>query len=411
MLNAEIIAIGSEMLTPFRADTNSLWLTERLNAMGIDVKLKTIVGDDEARLEETVGDALRRSEIIISTGGLGPTEDDITRKIFARVLNQQLILNEAILEKIRARFARRGMPMPEINARQALIMNGAQLLENDNGTAPGMLIQEGNCTVVLLPGPPREMRPMFDSQVAPVLKERSSDLLIIRRKLSIFGLSESRTDEIAAPIYTKYTNPSTTILFKDGQIELHLTAQARDEAEAGRLLDELAGPLDEALKDYIFSRRDETLEEVVGDQLKGTGYTLATAESCTGGLLAGRITDIPGSSEYFLEGAVTYSNEAKTRLLGVPKKMIEDHGAVSEEVAMAMASGIRELAGATFGIGITGIAGPGGGSAEKPVGLVYIALADDAQVSAKKFVFPGDRQFIRTLSVNAALDLLRRRIR
>jgi nicotinamide-nucleotide amidase len=411
MLNAEIIAIGSEMLTPFRADTNSLWLTERLNAMGIDVKLKTIVGDDEARLEEAVGDALRRSEIIISTGGLGPTEDDITRKIFARVLNRQLILNEAILEKIRARFARRGMEMPEINARQALIMSGAQLLENDNGTAPGMLIQEGKCTVVLLPGPPREMRPMFDSQVAPVLKERSVDLLIIRRKLSIFGLSESRTDEIAAPIYTKYTNPSTTILFKDGQIELHLTAQARDEAEAGRLLDELAGPLDEALGDYIFSRRDETLEEVVGDLLKRNGYTLATAESCTGGLLAGRITDIPGSSEYFLEGAVTYSNEAKMRSLGVPEKMIEDHGAVSEEVAMAMAGGIRELAGSTFGIGITGIAGPSGGTAEKPVGLVYIALADDARISAKKFVFPGDRQFIRTLSVNAALDILRRRIR
>jgi nicotinamide-nucleotide amidase len=410
MLNAEIIAIGSEMLTPFRADTNSLWLTERLNAMGIDVKLKTIVGDDEARLEETVGDALRRSEIIISTGGLGPTEDDITRKIFARVLNRQLILNEAILEKIRARFARRGMEMPEINARQALIISGAQLLENDNGTAPGMLIQEGKCTVVLLPGPPREMRPMFDSQVAPVLKERSGDLLIIRRKLSIFGLSESRTDEIAAPIYTKFTNPSTTILFKDGQIELHLTAQARDEAEAGRLLDELAGPLDQALRDYIFSRRDETLEEVVGGLLKGNGYTLATAESCTGGLLAGRITDVPGSSEYFLEGAITYSNEAKTRLLGVPKKMIEDHGAVSEEVATAMASGVRELAGSTFGIGITGIAGPSGGTAEKPVGLVYIALADDSRVSAKKFVFPGDRQFIRTLSVNAALDLLRRRM-
>jgi nicotinamide-nucleotide amidase len=411
MLNAEIIAIGSEMLTPFRADTNSLWLTERLNSMGIDVKLKTIVGDDEARLEEAVSDALRRSEIIISTGGLGPTEDDITRKIFARVLNRQLILNEAILEKIRTRFARRGMTMPEINARQALIMNGAEMLENNNGTAPGMLIQEGKCTVVLLPGPPREMRPMFDSSVAPVLKERSGDLLIIRRKLSIFGLSESRTDEIAAPIYTKYTNPSTTILFKDGQIELHLTAQASDEGKAERLLDELAGPLEEALGDYIFSRRDEALEQVVGDLLKRTGYTLATAESCTGGLLAGRITDVPGSSEYFLEGAVTYSNEAKTRILGVPKKMIEDHGAVSEEVATAMASGIRELAGSTFGIGITGIAGPSGGSAEKPVGLVYIALADDAQASAKKFIFPGDRQFIRTLSVNAALDLLRRRIR
>jgi nicotinamide-nucleotide amidase len=411
MLNAEIIAIGSEMLTPFRADTNSLWLTERLNSMGIDVKLKTIVGDDEARLEETVRDALRRSEIIISTGGLGPTEDDITRKIFARVLNRQLILNEAILAKIRARFARRGVPMPEINARQALIMNGAEILENNNGTAPGILVQEDKCTVVLLPGPPREMRPMFDLFVAPVLKERSGDLLIIRRKLSIFGLTESRTDEIAAPIYTKFTNPSTTILFRDGQIELHLTAQASDETEAERLLDELAGPLEEALGDYIFSRRDETLEQVVGDLLKRAGYTLATAESCTGGLLAGRITDVPGSSEYFLEGTVTYSNEAKMRILGVPKKMIEDHGAVSEEVATAMARGIRELAGSTFGIGVTGIAGPGGGTAEKPVGLVYIALADDAQVSAKKLLFPGDRQFIRTLSVNAALDLLRRRIR
>jgi nicotinamide-nucleotide amidase len=411
MLNAEIIAIGSEMLTPFRADTNSLWLTERLNSMGIDIKLKTIVGDDETRLEEAVRDALRRSEIIISTGGLGPTEDDITRKIFARVLNRQLILNEAILERIRARFARRGVPMPEINARQALIMNGAQILENNNGTAPGMLLQEGKCTVVMLPGPPREMRPMFDSSVAPVLKERSGDLLIVRRKLSIFGLTESRTDEIAAPIYTKFTNPSTTILFKDGQIELHLTALASDEVEAERLLDELTGPLDEALGDYIFARRDETLEQVVGDLLKFNRYTLATAESCTGGLLAGRITDVPGSSEYFLEGAVAYSNEAKTRILGVPKKMIEDHGAVSEEVATAMADGIRELAGSTFGIGITGIAGPGGGSAEKPVGLVYIALADVAQTSAKKFIFPGDRQFIRTLSVNAALDLLRRRIR
>jgi nicotinamide-nucleotide amidase len=410
MLNAEIIAIGSEMLTPFRADTNSLWLTEQLNAMGIDVKLKTIVGDDEARLESAVRDALRRSQIIIATGGLGPTEDDITRKIFARVLNRQLILNEAILEKIRTRFARRGMVMPEINARQALVMDGADVLINNNGTAPGMLIEEGKCTIVLLPGPPREMRPMFDTWVAPILKQRSGELLIIRRKLSIFGLSESRTDELAAPIYTKYTNPSTTILFKDGQIELHLTVQASNAGEAERLLDELERPLDAVLGDFIYSHCDETLEQVAGALLKRNGFTLATAESCTGGLLAGRITDIPGSSEYFLEGAVTYSNESKMKLLGVPKKMIEDHGAVSEEVAQAMAAGIRNLAGSTFGIGITGIAGPGGGTDEKPVGLVYIAIADDANTSVKKFLFPGDRPFIRTLSVNAALDLLRRRI-
>jgi competence/damage-inducible protein CinA-like protein len=411
MLNAEIIAIGSEMLTPFRLDTNSLWLTERLNAMGVEVKLKTVVGDDEARLEETVRDAMKRSEIVIATGGLGPTEDDITRKIFARVLKRQLILEDAILEKIRARFARRNMPMPEINARQALVIRGAQILENGNGTAPGMLITEGNCTVVLLPGPPREMKPIFDASVAPALKRRVGDMLIVRRTLSIFGLTESATDELAAPIYTKYRNPSTTILFKDGQIELHLTAQARGASEAVKLLDELAGRLDEVLGEYIFSRNNETLEEVVGQSLKLRGYTLATAESCTGGLLAGRITDVPGSSEYFLEGVVSYSNEAKIDLVGVRKKLIETHGAVSEQVAGAMASGIRKRAGSTFGIGVTGIAGPGGGSPEKPVGLVYIALADGSQTATRKFIFPGDRQFIRTLSVNAALDMVRRKIK
>jgi nicotinamide-nucleotide amidase len=411
MLNAEIIAIGSEMLTPFRLDTNSLWLTERLNSIGIDVKLKTVVGDDEARLEETIRDAMKRSEIVISTGGLGPTEDDITRKIFARVLKRQLILEDSILEKIRSRFARRSMPMPQINARQALVINGAQILENNNGTAPGQLLTEGECTVVLLPGPPREMKPIFDASVAPVLKERVGDMLIVRRTFSIFGLTESRVDELAAPIYTKYRNPSTTILFKDGQIELHLTAQARDEIEAAKLLDELAGGLDEVLDEYVFSRRNETLEEVVGELLKRRGYTLATAESCTGGLLAGRITEVPGSSEYFLEGVVSYSNEAKNDLLGVPKELIEEHGAVSEQVAEAMAAGIRKRAGSTFGIGVTGIAGPGGGSEEKPVGLVYIALADDSQSTARKFIFPGDRQFIRTLSVNAALDMIRRRIK
>jgi len=216
---------------------------------------------------------------------------------------------------------------------------------------------------------------------------------------------------LAAPIYTKYRNPSTTILFKDGQIELHLTAQERGESEAVKLLDELGGRLDEVLGEYIFSRNNETLEEVIGQSLKLRGYTLATAESCTGGLLAGRITEVPGSSEYFLEGVVSYSNEAKKDLLGVPKKLIETHGAVSEQVAGAMAAGIRKRAGSTFGVGVTGVAGPGGGSAEKPVGLVYIALADDSQTTTRRFIFPGDRQFIRTLSVNAALDMVRRRVK
>lgn len=411
MLNAEIIAIGSEMLTPFRVDTNSLWLTERLNSMGVDVKLKTVVGDDESRLEETIRDAIKRSEIVIATGGLGPTEDDITRKIFARVLKRRLILDDAILEKLKARFAKRGMAMPEINARQALVMERAEVLPNQNGTAPGMLVAEGKCTIAMLPGPPREMKPMFDASVAPVLKQQVGDVVIVRRRLNIFGLTESRTDELAAPVYTRFQNPVTTILFKDGQIELHLTAQAKNDTEANRLLDELAGQLDEALGEYVYSRRDETLEQVVGDLLRWRGYSLATAESCTGGLLAGRITEVPGSSDYFLEGVVTYSNEAKMRMLGVPAAMLEEHGAVSEAVACAMASGVRKLADSTFGIGVTGIAGPGGGTEEKPVGLVYIALADEDTVTARKLIFPGDRQFIRTLTVNSALDLLRRRIK
>jgi len=411
MLNAEIIAIGSEMLTPFRVDTNSLWLTERLNSMGIDVKLKTIVGDDEARLEETIRDAMKRSEIVISTGGLGPTEDDITRKIFARVLKRRLILDDDILEKLKARFAKRGLVMSENNSRQALVLERAEVLQNPNGTAPGILIEEGKCIIAIMPGPPREMKPMFDASVAPVLKQRVGDVLILRRKLNIFGLGESAVDELAAPVYTKYRNPSTTILFKDGQIELHLTAQVKTETEGTRLLDELSGQLEEVLGDYVYSRRDETLEQVAGELLRWRGYSLATAESCTGGLLAGRVTEVEGSSEYFLEGVVTYSNDAKMRMLGVPAAMLEEHGAVSEPVACAMAAGVRTLAGSTFGIGVTGIAGPGGGSEEKPVGLVYIALADEDNVTARKFIFPGDRQFIRTLSVNAALDLLRRRIK
>jgi nicotinamide-nucleotide amidase len=411
MLHAEIIAIGSELLTPYRTDTNSLWLTERLNSIGIEVKFKSVVGDDESVLEEAIRDAMRRSEIIISTGGLGPTEDDITKKVFARVLKRRMVLNEAMLAKIQERFARRGVKMPEINSRQALIPEQALALENNNGTAPGILMTEGKCTVVLLPGPPREMKPMFDEAVMPKLRERAGDVFLVRRTLRIFGLTESGVDELAAPIYRNYKNPTTTILFGKGIIELHLTAQAKSEKEAGKLLDELSGQLESVLGEHVFSLREETLEQVVGELLKFKGYTLATAESCTGGRLAGRVTDVPGSSEYFLEGVIAYSNDAKVSLLGVPGKLIQEYGAVSPEVAEAMAIGIRRRAHSTVGVGITGIAGPGGGTVAKPVGLVYIGLADEVQSSSRKFIFPGDRQFIRTLAVNAALDMIRRRIK
>lgn len=411
MLNAEILAIGSEMLTPFRVDTNSLWLTEQLNALGVEVKLKTIVGDDELRLEEAIRDALRRSDIIISTGGLGPTEDDITKKVFARVLGRALEVHEPSLERIKARFARRNIEMTPNNVRQAMALVGAQVLPNDHGSAPGQLVEQGNCTVALLPGPPREMKPMFIEQIAPVLKQRVGEVYILRHKLSIYGLTESKCDALAAPVYTQYTNPATTILFKDGQLELHLTAQARNEAEAASLLAELAAKLRDVLGDYVYSEKDEPLEKVVGDLLRANNATLATAESCTGGLLAGRLTEVPGSSDYFIEGVVSYANTAKIDLLGVPRELIEQHGAVSEQVAEAMAAGIRARAGTTLGIGITGIAGPGGGSEEKPVGLVYIALADANESKARQLVLPGDRQFIRSLAVNAALDLVRRRLK
>src|SRR5437588_1610639 len=410
MLTAEIIAVGSELLTPFRTDTNSLWLTDKLNGVGIEVKLKTIVGDDDARLEETIRDALKRSGVVVLTGGLGPTEDDITRKIAARALGRRLSLDEKVLEEIRAKFLHWGRKMPEINARQAMVVEGAEVLPNPNGTAPGMYVEHDSRVVVLLPGPPREMKPMFESHVLAKLSERAGQVRVARRVLRVAGMGESAVDERIAPVYTQYKNPQTTILFNNTEIEIHLTAQGKTEQEAELLLDGLAGQIEERLGDAIFAFRGETMEEVVGLGLAVNGFTLAVAESCTGGLVAHRLTEIPGSSNYFMEGVVTYSNEAKTRLVGVPAELIERHGAVSAEVAEAMAEGVKRRAATDFGLSVTGVAGPGGGTIEKPVGLVYISLADDAHTEHRRLMLPGDRHLIRWRASQAALDLLRRRL-
>lgn len=410
MLSAEIIAVGSELLTPFRTDTNSLWLTDQLNRVGIEVKLKTLVGDDDARLEETIRDALKRSTCVVLTGGLGPTEDDITRKIAARALGRRLQLDERVLAEIRAKFARWGRPMPEINARQAMVIEGGQVLDNPHGSAPGMYIEADNRVVVLLPGPPREMKPMFEAHVVPRLAEKAGAVRVARRVLRVAGLGESAVDERIAPVYTQYKNPQTTILFNRSEIEIHLTAQAATEAEAELLLDGLAGQIEERLGHAVFAFRGETMEEVIGLRLAVSGFTLATAESCTGGLIAHRLTEVPGSSKYFMEGVVTYSNEAKTRLLGVPAELIAAHGAVSAEVSEAMAEGVKRRAGVDFGLAVTGVAGPGGGTDEKPVGLIYIALADDAHTEHRRLMLPGDRHLIRWRASQAALDLLRRRL-
>jgi nicotinamide-nucleotide amidase len=410
MLTAEIIAVGSELLTSERTDTNSLWLTEKLNSVGIEVKLKTIVGDDDARLEETIRDALKRSRVVVMTGGLGPTEDDITRKIAARAMNRRLLLNEKVLEVIRTKFFDMGRQMPEINSRQAMVIEGSEVLDNPNGTAPGMYIEHEGRNVVLLPGPPREMHPMFENFVLPKLSAKAGDVRVVRRVLRVAGMGESAVDEKIAPVYTQYKNPQTTILFNRSEIEIHLTAQAKTEQDAELLLDGLAGQIEERLGHSIFAFRGETMEEVVGLRLAVTGFTLSVAESCTGGLISQRLTEVPGSSVYFMEGVVAYSNDAKTRSLGVDPELIQKHGAVSAEVAEAMAEGVRRRADTDFGLSVTGIAGPSGGSDDKPVGLVYIALSDDAHTEHRKLMVPGDRHLIRWRSSQAALDLLRRRL-
>jgi nicotinamide-nucleotide amidase len=410
MLTAEIIAVGSELLTPEKTDTNSLWLTGKLNEIGVEVKLKTIVGDDEARLEETIRDAVKRSDVVITTGGLGPTEDDVTRQVSGRAVGRELVYHDDLEADLCERFRRWGREMPEINKRQAYVIDGAEILPNPNGSAVGMMLELADKLFVVLPGPPRELKPMFESFVLPKLKERAGEIYVKRRILRVSGMGESAVDELIAPIYKAYENVQTSILFSKSEIEVHLSAQADSEQEADATLETLAGKIAEALGTAVFAVDGETLEEVVGKMLTDTGKTLALAESCTGGLIGMRLTDVPGSSKYFLEGAITYSNEAKIRTLGVEKELLDAHGAVSAETAEAMAAGIREKVGSDYGISVTGIAGPDGGTEEKPVGTVFVGYADSSGTRSLKMTLPGDRYLIRWRSSQAALDYLRRQM-
>ncbi len=410
-MEAEIIAVGSELLTPYRHDTNSLYLTEKLNSLGIEVRFKTVVGDDADRLAAVFRTALDRSELIIVMGGLGPTEDDINRQVVAGVLGRELHEVPEIIKRIEERYARTGRKMPANNVRQALLPEGAEWLPNKKGTAPGIWIEHGKKIIVMLPGPPRELEALFEAQCMPRLKSLAPGVQIRTRVIKVAGLPESEVDERIAPIYKLYTNPSTTILSTGGAIEVHLRAHAPSEKEAEDLLNEVTEKVEPALGDHIFSTKGETLEEVVGMYLVMKQKTLATAESCTGGLLSERITRVPGSSEYFLGGTVCYSNELKTRFAGVAPKLLEAHGAVSRPVAQALAEGIRQKTNASVGIGITGIAGPGGGTDEKPVGMVFIAVADERGTEVREFRFPGDRERIRLLTSQFALEMVRRRIK
>lgn len=410
-MDAEIIAVGSELLTPFRLDTNSLYLTGQLNALGIEVRFKTVVGDDRARLREVFESALERSELIILTGGLGPTEDDVNREVVADVLGRPLHEIKEIRQRLEERFARIGRAMAENNLRQALVPEGAEWLDNPKGTAPGLWIEQDGIKIILLPGPPPELEALFESACLARLERIAGGQRLRTRVYKVIGLPESEVDQRIAPATQETTNPATTVLAVSGVIEVHLRARASTGEEAEALLAALGDKVEAALGDHVFSTHGESLEEVVGMYLVMKQKTVAVAESSTGGLLSERLTRVAGSSQFFVGGAVTYSNELKTKLAGVPAALIEANGAVSKPVAQAMAEGIRARAAASIGIGITGIAGPSGGTPEKPVGLVFISLADERGTQVREFRFPGDRQRIRTLASIAALELIRRRVR
>jgi nicotinamide-nucleotide amidase len=410
-MKACIVAVGSEMLTPFRVDTNSLFITERLNVIGYDVRLKAVVADDVGELARVIDGALAWADLIVITGGLGPTEDDITRDAVATILGTPLDVDDSIVDRIRDRFARRGMTMPEINRRQAMVPRGATVLPNPNGTAPGLWMERGRTAIVLLPGPPREMKPMLEAVIAERLAPRAGGRGLFRRVLKITGRAESDVDAQAQPIYGKWiAQPvpiSTTILAVLGQIELHLTAKAASQADADPALDAAVRELQATLGSALYSTDGRGLEAVVGDLLRERHLTIAVAESCTGGLLASRLTDVPGSSDYVERGVVCYSNRAKIELADVPEALIREHGAVSEPVALAMAEGIRNRAGTNIGVGVTGIAGPGGGSPEKPVGTVAVAVVVDGETRVRTFQFIGGREMVKFQAAQSALNMTR----
>ncbi|MCC7007606.1 MAG: competence/damage-inducible protein A [Acidobacteria bacterium] len=410
---AEIIAVGTEMLTPHRIDTNSLFLTGQLNELGIEVRAKAIVRDDRAELATILRGALARVDLVITTGGLGPTADDVTKEAVAEVLGRPLDEDAAILAAIRARFDRRGVRMPEINRRQAQVPRGARVLPNPNGTAPGLLLDADDRLVVLLPGPPRELKPMFEAELRSWLEQRTGGRRVLRRAIKTTGRSESQVEEITHPIYSALGDEeveiTTTILATPGQIELNLSAAGADVDRLGRRLDEGVAALVAALGPCVFSTDGRTLEAVVGEALRRRGWRIGAAESCTGGTLLGRLTEVPGSSAWVVGGIVAYANDVKVAQLGVPRTLIDAHGAVSEPVARAMASGVIAALGVDVGVAITGVAGPAGGTAEKPVGTVVVALATSAggDPLARTHAFPGDRDAIRRHATSAALEMVR----
>jgi nicotinamide-nucleotide amidase len=412
ILTAEIIAVGSELLTPTRVDTNSLAITARLAAHGITVRVKAVVGDSRVDLGAVFSSALARADLVVLTGGLGPTDDDVTRDVVADILKRPLREDPAIVERLRARFARRGLQMPEINRRQALVPDGAEVLPNPNGTAPGLWLEHDGRIVVLLPGPPRELGPMMEAVARGRLAPRSVGARLLTRIVRVAGQTESHAEEIARSCFARWASGGdpigVTTLAAPGSIDFHLSLRSEEPAEASARLDDAVRTLMQTFGEDAYADDDRPMEHVVGRLLAERGYTVAAAESCTGGLLMSRLTDVPGSSAYVQLAVVAYSNQAKIDLLGVPAGLIAAHGAVSEPVARAMAMGVRTRAGTTLGIGITGIAGPGGGTPEKPVGTVAIAVEGPWGSHVRTRLLIGSREHVKFWATQAALDDVRR---
>lgn len=414
MPDAEIIAVGSELLTPQRLDTNSLYLTDQLNALGVEVVRKTVVGDERERLTDSILGAAARSQIIVLTGGLGPTEDDLTRDAVASALGRTLVFQQEICDRIEARLRYFGRKMAEINRRQAYVVEGAEVLPNERGTAPGQWIANNGVVFLLLPGPPNEMKPMFETQCVPRLEKMLPPQVIRTRWLRCVGISESELDQLISPVYTRYSNLATTILAVSGEIHVHLRARCATAQEAETLVAQASSEIEPLLGDRIYSCNGDSLEKVIGDLLRARNASLSVAESATSGLLGGRITAVPGASDYFRGGFITYSDDMKIRLLGVPAELIAEHSAVSEPVAKAMAEGARARTQSDYALSITGYAGPDGAQ----VGLVFIGLASppgtnnaaNNATEVRRIQWPADRDRVRAFSTNIALDMLRRKL-
>ncbi len=409
-MKAAILAVGSELLGTVRLDTNSLRLTGLLDRYGVELVRKAVTGDSETEVAAEVRSLLPRVDLILITGGLGPTADDVTREAVAAALGRPLRLDAAALATLEGRFRSLGWPMPEVNRRQAWVIEGAEPLANERGSAPGLRVDDGPCTLFLFPGVPSELEGMMASALTPWLASRAGGVARETAVLKIAGLPESVVEERIAPAYGEFGREAITILASVGEIRLQATA-AGPEPERRARLAAMVARLAELAGDAVYTTREEdTLESVVGGLLRAAGATLTAAESCTGGLFSQRITAVAGSSDYFLGAAVTYSNQLKTRMVGVPPELLAAHGAVSEPVARAMAAGVRRALGGDYGVGITGVAGPGGGTAEKPVGTVHVAVAGEGGVDHRSLRLPGDRERVRRFSAQIALEMLRRRL-